>query len=114
MAKITANALKHKYPNWKNIVISGENDVDNIVSWEVDGVESPPPSSEWPAIELEYSNYLKTIQYKEDRKNEYPDLGEQFDKIFHAIDADSDLKTKFSDFHTAIKAVKDKYPKPSE
>ena len=52
------------------------------------------------------------FQYKEDRKNEYPDLGEQFDKIFHAIDADSDLKTKFSDFHTAIKAVKDKYPKP--
>ena len=43
----------------------------------------------------------------------YPDLGEQLDLLFKAIDADSDLKTKFADFHTAISAVKSKYPKPS-
>ena len=43
----------------------------------------------------------------------YPSFGDQLDLIFKAIDADSDLKTKFADFHTAIAAVKAKYPKPS-
>ena len=30
----------------------------------------------------------------------------------HSIDADADLKSKFADFHTALKAVKDANPKP--
>ena len=32
--------------------------------------------------------------------------------LFKAIDADSDLKTKFATWHTHIKAVKDANPKP--
>ena len=43
----------------------------------------------------------------------YPSYGEQFDLLFKAIDADSDLKSKFADFHSVISAVKTKYPKPS-
>ena len=27
--------------------------------------------------------------------------------LYHSIDADADLKSKFADFHNAIKAVKD-------
>lgn len=54
---------------------------------------------------------LKTA--RSNRKDEYPDIGEQLDMLYHAIDSDSDLKTKFSSFYTSIKAVKDKYPKSS-
>ena len=54
---------------------------------------------------------LKTA--RSNRKDEYPDIGEQLDMLYHAIDSNSDLKTKFSSFYTSIKAVKDKYPKSS-
>ena len=42
----------------------------------------------------------------------YDTIGNQLDMLFHAIDADSDLKTKFATWHTHIAAVKAKYPKP--
>ena len=45
-------------------------------------------------------------------KNIYPQIGDQLDLLFHAIEADTDLKTKFADFYNAIKTVKDAYPKP--
>ena len=51
-------------------------------------------------------------KYKLDRNKSYPAIAEQLDMIYKAIDADSDLKTKFSDFHTAIKTVKDNNTKP--
>ena len=51
--------------------------------------------------------------YKQNRQENYPTLGEQFDLLFHAIDADADLKVKLSGFYNAIKAVKDANPKPS-
>ena len=51
-------------------------------------------------------------KYKLDRNKSYPAIAEQIDMIYKAIDADSDLKTKLSDFHTAIKTVKDNNPKP--
>ena len=44
---------------------------------------------------------------------EYPTIEEQMDLLWHAIDADADLKTKLGGFYDAIKAVKAKYPKPS-
>ena len=55
----------------------------------------------------------ETKQARQDRKDEYPEIGEQLDMLYHAIDADSDLKTKFSSFYNTIKSVKEKYPKPS-
>jgi len=42
----------------------------------------------------------------------YDTIGNQLDMLFQAIDADSDLKTKFATWHTHIAAVKAKYPKP--
>tara|TARA_Y100000004_G_scaffold112206_1_gene126047 strand:- start:24 stop:362 length:339 start_codon:yes stop_codon:yes gene_type:complete len=42
----------------------------------------------------------------------YASIGDQLDMLFKAIDADSDLKTKFAAWHTHISAVKAKYPKP--
>ena len=55
-------------------------------------------------------------KYKTDRTRNgsttYPAIGDQLDLLWHAIDADSDLKVKFSAFYNSIKAVKDANPKP--
>ena len=37
----------------------------------------------------------------------YPSYTEQLDMLWHAIDADADLKVKFATFYNAIKTVKD-------
>ena len=56
------------------------------------------------------------IKYQTDRTTNgsktYDTIGNQLDMLFKAIDADSDLKTKFATWHTHIKAVKDANPKP--
>ena len=49
------------------------------------------------------------LQYQRDREPDYPNLAEQFDLLWHAIDADTLDKT--SDFYTTLKAVKDAHPK---
>lgn len=48
------------------------------------------------------------VQYKDDRQ--YPDVKEQLDMLWHAIDTDTLDKT--SEFYTSIKSVKDSNPKP--
>ena len=53
-----------------------------------------------------------SMQYQGNRANAYPQYGEQLDLLWHAIDADADLKTKLADFYNAIKTVKDANPKP--
>ena len=56
------------------------------------------------------------VKYKTDRTTNgsttYSPVGDQLDLLWHAIDADADLKSKFSAFYNSIKAVKDANPKP--
>ena len=56
------------------------------------------------------------VKYKTDRTSDgsttYSPVGDQLDLLWHAIDADADLKSKFSAFYNSIKAVKDANPKP--
>ena len=56
------------------------------------------------------------VKYKTDRTTNgsttYSSVGDQLDLLWHAIDADTDLKSKFSAFYNSIKAVKDANPKP--
>ena len=52
-----------------------------------------------------------TRTYAEKRADEYPPIGDQLDMLWHAIDDNSTLKTRYADFHTAIKTVKDANPK---
>ena len=53
------------------------------------------------------------IQYQRDRAASYPDLAEQFDLLWHAIDDGKfNVKSKETDFYKKLKAVKDANPKP--
>ena len=54
----------------------------------------------------EKANY-EANEYKELRRVEYPDIGDQLDALYHAGVFPEDMANK-------IKAVKDKYPKNSE
>ena len=65
------------------------------------------------AEEAEVKAEVAANGYKRARARTYPSIGDQLDMLFHAIEADSDLKTKFSDFYDEIKAIKDANPKPS-
>ena len=49
------------------------------------------------------------LSYDEQRKAEYPSIGDQLDMLWHAIDDGTLDKT--STFYTSLKATKDKYPK---
>ena len=60
----------------------------------------------------ERKNLRETKLARVQRSQEYPAIVEQLDMLYHAIDADRDLKIKFSNFYNTIKSVKEKYPKP--
>ena len=57
------------------------------------------------------------VKYKTDRTTDgsttYSSIGDQLDLLWHAIDADADLKVKFEGWYGYIKSVKDSNPKPS-
>ena len=78
---------------------------------EIEWVENPSSLNEEhiQAKLAELQADYDSKQYQRDRSTEYPELPEQLDMLFHAIDAGALDKT--SAFYTTLKAVKDKYPK---
>ena len=73
-----------------------------------------------PPTEEEINNKLAELQadydakkYQRDRADAYPDLAEQFDLLWHAIDGGKfNVKSKDTDFYKKLQAVKDANPKP--
>ena len=59
----------------------------------------------------EMANEPEESNYAQQRRNAYPPIGDQLDMLWHSIDQDPQLKSKYFDFYEAIKAVKVKYPK---
>ena len=45
------------------------------------------------------------------RRNAYPEIGDQLDMLWHSIDQNPKLKSEYFEFYEAIKAVKVKHPK---
>ena len=106
--KFITEALKEAHPNIE-FTISGEistgDDLeDNIIIFTDETVD--------------YDEIIVTANVKQsldnnyvaNRTNAYPDLGEQLDKLFH--DIDNGTLNEEGEFFTALKAVKDDFPKP--
>lgn len=75
--------------------------------------DTPKPTQQEVEDEIErLRDEFDAKEYARNRETEYPKLGEQLDMLWHAID--SGTLTKTSEFYTALKAVKDKYPKSGE
>ena len=87
--------------------VSG-NDI-NTVQWH--NGTTPIPKAEIEAKMNEMANEPEQSNYAQQRRNAYPEIGDQLDMLWHSIDKDPQLKSKYFDFYEAIKAVKVKYPK---
>ena len=85
-------------------------------AYKEDGSKITLVQSDIDAARVTLDAEAAAVKYKTDRTTNgstiYPAIGDQLDLLWHAIDADSDLKVKFSAFYNSIKAVKDANPKP--
>lgn len=70
---------------------------------------TPIPKADIEAKMVEVQADYDAKQYQRDRV--YPSIGDQLDMLWHSIDRDGELKSKYYDFYEAIKAVKVKNPK---
>ena len=70
---------------------------------------TPISQADIQAKQVELRADFVAKQYQRDRK--YPEIGDQLDMLWHSIDQDAALKSKYFAFHQAILAVKSKYPK---
>jgi len=70
---------------------------------------TPIPKADIEAKMVEVQAEYDANQYQRDRV--YPEIGDQLDMLWHSIDKDPELKSKYFDFYEAIKAVKVKHPK---
>jgi len=84
------------------------NDINNI-EWH--NGTTPISKADIEAKMNEMANEPEESKYAQQRKNAYPEIGDQLDMLWHSIDQDPQLKSKYFDFYEAIKAVKVKYPK---
>ena len=81
----------------------------NQITW-LNGT-TPIPKADIEAKMNEMGNEPEQSNYAQQRKNAYPEIGDQLDMLWHSIDQDPQLKSKYFDSYEAIKAVKVKYPK---
>jgi len=54
---------------------------------------------------------VEQAPYINQRRNAYPEIGNQLDMLWHTMDKDMELQHKFYDFYQTIKKVKVAYPK---
>ena len=92
-----------------NAEVSVSGDDINTIVWE--NGTTPIPKADIEAKMNEMANEPEQSNYVQQRRNAYPEIGDQLDMLWHSIDQDAELKQKYFDFYQAIKSVKVKYPK---
>ena len=92
-----------------NAEVSVNDDDINQITWH--NGTTPIPKAEIEAKMNEMANEPEQSNYAQQRRNAYPEIGDQLDMLWHSIDQDAELKQKYFDFYQAIKSVKVKYPK---
>ena len=89
---------------------------DGTGAFDKDGKSISIDDSLVTKARTELDEEVAKVKYKTDRTTNgstiYPAIGDQLDLLWHAIDADADLKSKFSAFYNSIKEVKDANPNP--
>ena len=98
------NAIKKIDDNARCEVIN--NDINNIIWYS-----TPIPKGKIETKMNEMANEPEQSQYAQQRKNAYPEIGDQLDMLWHTMDKDNELQHKFYDFYQTIKKVKVAYPK---
>jgi hypothetical protein len=82
------------------------------IEW-LDKVQAQPSQSEIDEEIVRLQAEHDSQEYARNRQAEYPEIGDQLDMLWHAIDTGdwTDAKVKTTEFYTALKAVKDANPK---
>jgi len=89
------------------VTVKGEDINTCEIEW-LNGT-TPIPKADIEAKMVEVQAEYDANQYQRDRV--YPAIGDQLDMLWHSIDQDPELKSKYFEFYEAIKAVKVKHPK---
>jgi len=86
---------------------------DDINTCEIDWLNGTTPISkaDIEAKMNEMANEPEQSQYAQQRRNAYPEIGDQLDMLWHTMDKDNELQHKYYDFYQTIKKVKVAYPK---
>ena len=109
MASLDHEAIRKAYPSAVTIN-------DGTGAFDASGNSISLTQSNIDAARITLDAEAAAVKYKSDRTTDgsttYSSVGDQLDLLWHAIDADADLKSKFSAFYNSIKAVKDANPKP--
>ena len=88
---------------------------DGTGAFKADGSQITLVQSDIDVARVTLDAEAAAVKYKTDRTTDgsttYAPTGDQLDLLWHAIDADADLKVKFASFYNSIKAVKDANPK---
>ena len=109
MSNLDHKAIRRAYPDAVTID-------DDTGAFKADGTQITLVQSDIDTARVTLDAETAAIKYKTDRTTDgstiYPDIGDQLDLLWHAINADTDLKSKFSAFYNSIKEVKDANPKP--
>ena len=93
------NTDKHQWYGWKNL-----EDGQVYSNLKLNDETAVMPTEE------EVNQKITELQWEQNRRNAYPPLGEQFDKLWHDINNGTLDNTGV--FFTALKEVKDNNPKP--
>ena len=105
-----AHALASLHPNSDWYINGDAEDYANL-TWEDTNI--PKPTEEEVTAERQrLTDEWNNAEYQRVRKELYPDIGEQLDMLWHAID--NGVLDKTSDFYTTLQAVKTNNPKPTE
>ncbi len=94
------DAIYKAYPNVASISSATDEARDN------DGNLVTLVQSQIDAARVTLDAEFAASKYKTDRAEEYPSIGDQLDMLYW------DKKNSTSTWDDAVKAVKDKYPKP--
>ena len=109
MPSLDHEAIAKAYPN--AVIID-----DGTGAFDKDGKSITLVQSNIDSARATLDAEAAANKYKTDRTTNgsttYSSVGDQLDLLWHAIDADADLKVKFSAFYNSIKAVKDANPNP--
>jgi len=85
-----------------------DNDIDTI-QW-LNGT-TPISKADIESKMNEMANEPEQSNYAQQRRNAYPEIGDQLDMLWHTIDKDEKLQGIYFDFYQTLKTVKVKFPK---
>jgi len=102
------SAIKEINPN-AEVVVRGSDINTCTIEWHNGTPEISKADIEAKMNEM--ANEPEQSQYAQQRRNAYPEIGDQLDMLWHSIDQNPKLKSEYFEFYEAIKAVKVKHPK---